>query len=105
MQISAAQYVARVMPDWLFVSIPNGGKRGIVAAVMSKKMGEVPGFPDSMILGPDRRIEFVEFKRPNGGRLSDDQKRIITKVRAMGWPVPVIDNMDDYISFARSLDS
>lgn len=51
----------------------------------------VNGLPDRMILLPGARICFVEVKS-TGKRQSPVQKRIAGCIRALGFPVHVVDN-------------
>ena len=75
----------------LLFSVPNGGKRGAIAAARMKMEGQRPGIPD--ILFPIRSGEYIglaiEFKRPDGGRASKDQRDMIELFRNEGWLVVI----------------
>lgn len=54
-----------------------------------------PGVPDRLILSPDGRARFVEFKAP-GKVPTALQEAWHRKLRVMGFEVRVIDNVEDF---------
>ena len=70
----------------LIFAIPNGGKRSIGAGRKFKAEGVVAGVPDLFI--PAWNL-WVEMKRESGGRLSPDQKTMITYLESIGHCVIV----------------
>jgi len=65
----------------LIFAIPNGEKRAITVAKRLKAEGVVRGIPDLFI--PQWNL-WVEMKRESGGRLSPDQKSMITYLESIG---------------------
>lgn len=55
--------------------IPNGGIRSKVAAARLKRAGVKKGVPDLMLPVPTNRYHglFIEMKKVNGGKTSDEQ--------------------------------
>ncbi len=70
----------------LIFAIPNGEKRAISVAVRLKEEGVTPGIPDLYI--PSCNL-WVEMKRVKGGRISPDQKKIISYLESVGHTVIV----------------
>lgn len=71
-------------------------KRGVWAL---KTEHLFPGFPDRMLLGPGRKIAFVELKTP-GGALRPAQKRVFSGLLArLGWTVEVIAEVEHALLF------
>jgi hypothetical protein len=85
-------------PGVLIHSIPNGAHlagTGPIRAMKMAKMkaaGLVPGIPDLFV--PEWTI-WVEMKRQQGGRLSDDQETIIGYLRNIGHRVIVGKGWED----------
>jgi len=73
-------------PRVLIFAIPNGEKRSISVAKRLKAEGVVRGIPDLYI--PEWNL-WVEMKRVTGGRLSSDQKGMITYLENIGHKVIV----------------
>jgi len=70
----------------LIFAIPNGEKRAITVAKRLKAEGVVRGIPDLFI--PQWNL-WVEMKRVSGGRLSPEQKAMITYLESIGNTVIV----------------
>lgn len=79
----------------LVFAIPNGGKRDAKTAMILKNMGVRAGVPDVFISVPRGGAHglFVELKKV-GGKLSDDQDRIIEALRAQGYRVEVCEGLE-----------
>lgn len=54
------------------------------------------GLPDRMILLHPRIVFFVEFKRPGGGEVAPQQRRIHKAIRKLGFPVYLCDNTESF---------
>lgn len=71
----------------LMYHIPNGGSRKRVEAVRFKAMGVKKGVPDICL--PVARGQFhglyIELKRQQGGRVSDEQNQWIEALRDQGY--------------------
>ena len=70
----------------MIFAIPNGEKRAITVAKRLKAEGVVRGIPDLFI--PQWNL-WVEMKRVSGGRLSPEQKAMITYLESIGNTVIV----------------
>ena len=75
-------------PNYLMFSVPNGGNRNAIEGAKLKKTGTLAGIPDLIIL-TDKKILFVEMKKRSGGRLSNVQKDIHSKLNQLGYEVIV----------------
>lgn len=75
----------------LLFAIPNGGKRGIVTAVMIKREGGRSGIPDLFL--PVCRSGFfglfIELKRETGSRLAPNQEWWFDQLTRQGYAVCV----------------
>lgn len=62
------------------------------------KSGLVTGFPDVMLLLPNSKILFVEFKapKPHTSRLSLEQKQIGERLNKLGFNYYVIRDLDNF---------
>lgn len=80
--------VRHFLPDLLFWHTPNGEDRDPRTAIVLKSMGTRPGVPD--LFFPELRL-FVEMKAQGEG-LSNEQVRIVTELRAMGYDVAIEDD-------------
>lgn len=87
-------------PDlqWLF-HIPNGGKRRKTEAARFKAMGVKAGVPDLFLPVPIGRYHglFVEMKRREGGKLSEDQKDWIEGLSENGYCVHRCDGWQEAV--------
>ena len=88
-------------PAVRIVAVPNAAKRGQKALNSLRREGAAFGFPDLMLLWPNRGIAFIEFKNSEGGRLSDNQREWIARLRAMGFPASVQNDADAALEFLR----
>lgn len=61
---------------------------------------QIKGWPDRMYLAPNGRVFFIEFKRPNGGRLSNAQKHRVAELKLLGHDVEVVDDAIGALEFA-----
>jgi hypothetical protein len=88
--------LARVRPDVLFFSVPNGGWRNKVTAAKLKATGVRPGVPDLVIPEPRRGYHglFIELKRSKGGQVSQYQKQWLASLRAKGYKAEVCAGAD-----------
>lgn len=53
-------------------------------------------YPDRLFLGPDKKVFFVEFKRP-GQKLRTHQRASHARLERLGWTVYVIDDFDSFV--------
>ena len=68
----------------LIFHIPNGAGVGIKLGIKLKKTGVVPGIPDLHI--PQWKL-WIEMKRQQGGKVSNEQKDIIQHLESIGHEV------------------
>lgn len=77
--------------------VPNEGKRGRAAAGKLKAEGLRAGVPDVCLPVP-RGVYgalYIEMKRPKGGRMSEEQKKWIERLRRAGNRVEVCRGFED----------
>ena len=75
----------------LLFHIPNGGRRDTAEAANLKRQGVKPGVPD-LFLPVARGVYhglFIELKRRDGGRLSENQKRWLHLLERQGYAAVV----------------
>lgn len=72
-----------INPGWHFTHIASGEYRDKITAGRLKRMGVMPGWPDLIFLGPDKRVLFVELKR-RGETPSEAQQHIAFCIIAAG---------------------
>ena len=85
-QVGFVNWFRAKYPKVLIFAIPNGEKRSISVATRLKAEGVTRGIPDLYI--PSCNL-WVEMKRFTGGRLSPDQKKIISYLESVGHTVIV----------------
>lgn len=84
--------------DGIIYAIPNGGKRDHTTAAEMKAEGVVSGVPDLHIPVPRNGYAslYIEMKNGKEGRLSDNQKEMIDKLRSLGNHVVVVRTFDEF---------
>tara|TARA_R110000782_G_scaffold66576_1_gene134987 strand:+ start:106 stop:486 length:381 start_codon:yes stop_codon:yes gene_type:complete len=85
-QVGFINWFRSQYPEILIFAIPNGEKRAISVAKRLKMEGVVRGVPDLFI--PAWNL-WIEMKRVSGGRLSTDQKQMISYLENIGHTVIV----------------
>lgn len=77
---------------------PNGGKRNAIEAAKFKQMGVRAGFPDLLLLVPNRFYPFlgVEIKTKTG-RQSEHQKEYQREFESIGAKYVICRSLDDFI--------
>lgn len=77
---------------------PNGGKRNAIEAAKFKQMGVRAGFPDLILLIPNRFYPFcgVELKTRTG-RQSEHQKDYQKEFESIGAKYVVCKSLDEFI--------
>ena len=83
-QVGFINWFRSQYPEILIFAIPNGEKRAISVAKRLKAEGVVRGVPDLFI--PAWNL-WIEMKRVSGGRLSTDQKQMISYLENIGHTV------------------
>ncbi len=84
-------------PDVVVFAVPNGGLRNKREAIRLKAEGVLAGIPDLVFAEPRGRYHglYVEMKRREGGRVSDEQRDKIKKLRRRGYKVLVGHGVDE----------
>ena len=84
----------------LIYAIPNGGSRNSIEARNLKLTGVKAGVPD-LFLPVARKGKhglYIEMKRREGGRLSNNQKWWLEKLSKQGYETAVCKGLDEAIS-------
>lgn len=61
------------------------------------------GMVDRLLIAPDGRHLFIEFKRPFLGKLSLPQQHVIQQLKKLGCEVEVCDSVDGFIEMVHKL--
>lgn len=77
-------------------------KLGLMLLKISEAKGR-RGIPDRLLIAPDGRHLFIEFKRPFLGKLSLPQEHVIKKLKALGCEVAVCDSVNDFVDMVHEL--
>ncbi len=83
-----------VMPDVVWLHVPNGEDRHPAVAAKLKRMGVLPGVADLMFIIPRVGTCFLELKRP-GHKPSTAQLGFKEAVTAAGCLWEWVDNVED----------
>lgn len=83
-------------PRGLMFSVPNelGGKNAISTA-LAKSTGLMSGVSDTIIILPNGRLIFVEFKTPKGVQ-SKSQKEFEQRVTAHGYDYYIVRSLEEF---------
>jgi hypothetical protein len=97
-------FKAALPPDWLVIHHYNN-PRSRIAGARLKRLGMMAGFPDLMILGPERRVHFAEIKCEadvTGDRttLSAKQRQTCNNLALLGHTVGVLRSIEDAEAWA-----
>lgn len=95
------------LSEQLLFAIPNGGERNVLVAAKLKAEGVRAGIPDLFLAVKRSGFGglFIEMKKPKGGRVSDNQKTMITLLAEQGYKTTVCNGwlearkqIEDYLS-------
>lgn len=77
---------------------PNGGKRNAIEAAKFKQMGVRAGFPDLILLIPNKLYPFcgIELKVKTG-RQSENQKEYQKEFESIGAKYVIVRSLDEFI--------
>lgn len=95
-QVMLVARIRQFHPSVLVFAIPNGGKRDPKEAARLKKEGTLAGVPDLCVAeprGPWHSL-YIEMKRQKGGRVSEEQKKVIARLEAKGFKVVVAEGLE-----------
>lgn len=88
-QIVRDLHMVLVPPFILHHSANESGKASRTAQGILKGMGVWPGFSDLLLLGPSRRVLFIEVKTSTG-RQNPAQREFEGDVAGFGWPYAIV---------------
>jgi hypothetical protein len=74
----------------------NAEKRSAIRGRLLKQEGMITGWPDLTLVGPDKRVAFLEVKAEKG-RTSVAQDDCLAMLRRMGHDVAVVRSQDDAV--------
>jgi hypothetical protein len=94
------RYLERVTPDCFIFHPANGEKRSEATGRKLKAMGVRRGVFDLVLLTPDSRTFFLEFKGPKG-LLEPEQESFRVWLITAGFHYAVIKGQDDLEAFIR----
>lgn len=102
LQHSCVEFMRYQYPKELFIHVPNGGYRSRVEAKILKSLGVTPGFPDLFLFRSNKRYYglAIELKAP-GGKLTENQFNVITRLLALGYAAFVVSSLDDFMKIIR----
>ncbi len=75
----------------LLFAVPNGGARNPITGRRLKDEGVRRGVPDLMLAMPndDHSGLFIELKKRNGGRVSEEQRHVLEELTRAGYKAVV----------------
>lgn len=77
---------------------PNGGKRNAIEAAKFKQMGVRAGFPDLILLVPNKLYPFLGIElKTKSGRQTENQKAYQREFESIGAKYVIVRSLDDFI--------
>jgi hypothetical protein len=103
LQIQIATWLRQAHPSWLWLHIPNEGKRNPMTGAILRSMGMSKGWPDILIFGHTCHASYLWEYAPGiamelksaRGKASDAQVNVLAALRARGWLCAVVRSLDD----------
>ena len=99
--IQWAEYESGRLPGVnLIYAIPNGGSRNKIEAANLKRTGVKPGVPDLFLPVARRGCHglYIEMKRREGGRLSENQRVWLKRLHEQGYAAVVCHGFDEAVT-------
>lgn len=86
--------------DGIIYAVPNGGKRTLTEGAIKRFEGMTVGIPDLHIPVPRKGYAslYIEMKNGKAGRLSENQKEMIERLRSYGNKVEVVRTLDEFMA-------
>lgn len=86
--------------DGIIYAVPNGGKRTLTEGAIKRYEGMTVGIPDLHIPVPRKGYAslYIEMKNGKAGRLSENQKEMIERLRSYGNKVEVVRTLDEFMA-------
>jgi hypothetical protein len=107
-QRAVLQMIGVCFPKALVHHSPNGAHLAGDGAARFKQIGALlgdgmkRGWPDLIVLWKPRSGALIEVKRPETGRLSDEQKAVHQLLHDIEWPVVTVTDEIDAFLFLRA---
>lgn len=100
LQVQCVRWFRYQHPNILIFAIPNGGQRNVIVASKMKAEGVTAGIPDLFIAHQANGYGglFIEMKNGSKGRLSPNQKEIISRLECAGYRCEVVRSFDDFVT-------
>ena len=97
-QVNCVNYFRIRYPKGLIYAIPNGGQRNVIVASKLKAEGVLSGVPDLHIPISKKGYNglYVELKNGKAGKVSDNQKTIMQKLKNEGYQCEVCRSFDEF---------
>lgn len=92
-QVRSVCWIETIYPEHKIFAVPNGGKRNRITAMKLKAEGVRSGVPDLFI--PSLFL-FIEMKKPEGGKVSDNQKIWIEYLNQVGFKAFVANGFEEF---------
>lgn len=90
-------------PRGMMFSVPNElGGRNMISTALAKGIGLMAGVSDTIIILPNSKIIFVEFKTLKG-RQSDKQKDFEKRVKAHGYDYYIVRSFEEFKELIKKL--
>lgn len=95
LQINVCRYVAYAYPLAVVHHSPNEGKRTKFERYLIGLLGVKSGFPDLIIIAPDKKILFIELKAKMGNKVQPSQKWWNSTLLKFGFEAHVCFGFDE----------
>ena len=97
-QVNCVNYFRLRYPKGLIYAIPNGGQRNVIVAAKLKAEGVLSGVPDLHIPIAKKGFHtlYIEVKNGKSGRLSENQKTTMEKLKSEGHKCEVCRSIDEF---------
>lgn len=102
-QVELVELIKATAPDILFTATVGGVRLSMNQAKRMKAAGYLRGVPDLIFFEP--RGAFcglvIELKAKRGGRVSPDQKNVLTALKTRGWRSEVAHGYEHALNILR----
>ena len=97
-QVACVNWFRYQYPKSIIYAVPNGGPRNAIVAAKLKAEGVLAGVPDLFVAEPKGEYHglYVEMKNGNQGRVSDNQKTLMDRLRNRGYRCEVCRSFEDF---------
>ena len=93
-QQACVRYFRLKYPNYIILSIPNGGSRNALEAANLKREGALAGASDLMVI-VENAVLFIEMKRPKG-RQQETQKAFQEAVERLGHTYAICHSLQEF---------